>query len=142
MSASQKLLNVILVLGIGLALVASFRGPASTFGGAGFYESYPIHFGGGLYAGANKQLAIGSSGQLTVGASGTALSQVIDTTCTGIAYAALAASSSARLDCAVTGVVSTDRVAVVLPLAASNGASSFAVAGAAASSTAGYVSFW
>src|SRR5947209_20013753 len=71
MSASQKLLNVILVLGIGLALVASFRGPASTFGGAGFYESYPIHFGGGLYAGANKQLAVTSSGNVSISGSST-----------------------------------------------------------------------
>lgn len=144
MNTAQNIFNVLIVIAlvaIGAVTVSRSDAPSLGTTGAASYVALPTWFGGGLSIGSSQQLNVSSTGGLTLGASGTALSQVIDTTCTAIAYTSLAATSSQQLDCPVTGAVSTDRVLVALPLAASNAALGFTIGGAAASTTAGYVSF-
>lgn len=78
---------------------------------------------------------------------GTTISQLLSGTCNAISYSSLSASSTLRVDCAVTGVVSGDKVFVSLPVsnkagALNVGANGIVLAGgAAASSTSGYISF-
>lgn len=92
----------------------------------------------------------GTINRAQIGSSGTALSQVISTTCNGvIGYGAVAASSTVRMDCAVTGVQSGDVVIAQLrrfPIGAAgdptvaNAPATLAIISATASSTNGFVS--
>lgn len=78
----------------------------------------------------------------SLGTNGTSLNGIIATTCTGIVYASLAATTTAPIDCAVTGTLTTAKVVVLsLPnerVAAGN-ALNLIVFGAHASSTPGYI---
>jgi hypothetical protein len=127
MSTAQKVFNVLIVVAL-VAFAGLSVSKSANYGTTGAsYNPLQEQFGGGLI----------------VGNQGSALAQVIDTTCTGIAYGSLAASSSRQMDCAVAGVLPGDRVQVDLPLAANIGPSyNFDIGGQGASSTAGYVSYW
>ena len=67
------LLAVISVLAFGFAFLGTHvAAPQSDkLGGSSFYEAYPIHFGGGLYAGANKELSISSTGNISISGAST-----------------------------------------------------------------------
>lgn len=87
-------------------------------------------------------LIFSSSTGVKFSTSGTAVVGVNFGTCTAIVYASLAATSSQRADCVATGAASGDKVIVMLPQAARASANdNFIIAGASASSTAGYISF-
>lgn len=59
---------VIAVLSFGFAFLGArvSASQSGQLGGSSFYEAYPVQFGGGLYVGANKELAITSAGNLTI----------------------------------------------------------------------------
>jgi hypothetical protein len=65
---TQKICNVI--LGLGLVVVAALSLSSGSakgiLGGASTYETYPIHFVKGLYAGTTNQLTVADTGALTV----------------------------------------------------------------------------
>lgn len=127
---------VILGIVIGLAVGYSTQhGP--TLGGT--YHQTAEYFYQGLFAGTSNQLSVSTGGQLTIGVSGSAITQVIKGTCSLIAPSFyVVASTTAAMDCAVTGVQSGDLVDAWLATSTASGAG-WAIAGSSASSTAGYL---
>lgn len=57
-------MNIKAIVGGIVALLVGAGGYA-TLGGSSFYEAFPIHFGGGIFAGSSKQFSIDSSGNAT-----------------------------------------------------------------------------
>lgn len=96
----------------------------------------------GITFGTRNQSQFDNAGKFTLGSSGTALTNIIATTCTGIVYASLGATTTAPIDCAVTGALTTAK-AVILELPSGQPAAGIVrnliVTGGHASSTAGYV---
>lgn len=45
--------------------VAKMATDGDQLGGSSFYEAYPIHLGGGFFAGASKELSVSDDGDLT-----------------------------------------------------------------------------
>ncbi len=81
-----------------------------------------------------------TAGTVTIGASGTALTNIIATTCTGIVYAALAATTTRPIDCAVTGALTSAKfVGFGTPAGMQTGNLGLIISGGHASSTTGYV---
>jgi hypothetical protein len=151
MTTAQKILSalvvlVLVILGVGAFL--SFNRGVPAGASINRYEAGVWQFGNGIYAGLTQQFAIDkngaltTSGTVTLGASGSAINQVLFTTCTLTVYGtSLAATSSARFDCPVTGLTTAAK-AVFISLASTTqtgaGNGSFMVFGTGASTTAGY----
>ena len=77
---------------------------------------------------------------LTVGTSGTSMSQVLSGNCTLIGTdASVTASTTKAFDCAVSNVVSTDRVMVQLATSTVANYGGWAITGSKASTTAGFI---
>jgi hypothetical protein len=99
---------------------------------------------GDLYVTTTVAGATGSlrtDGSLTVSSTGTTINGIIATTCTGIVYASLAATTSQAIDCAVTGAL-TSAKSVTLGAPAnlqSGNYGGLVIWGGHASTTAGYV---
>jgi hypothetical protein len=98
---TQKLINAVMALGLGVALVLGFAGinpPSDNLGGAGAYEALQTWFGNGIYAGTAKQFALDSAGKLTtsaqVGVGTTSPSSLGDIVADGSATTTLMLSSS------------------------------------------------
>jgi hypothetical protein len=81
-----------------------------------------------------------ASNGILIGSAGTGINQLLHGTCTATVYASLAATSSQLADCTVAGALPGDHVFVALPNSA-NAGENFAIAGSAASSTAGHIAF-
>lgn len=90
-------------------------------------------------------LAVGSTAsvtqnKLTVGNAGTAIGNLVFGTCTILANASVAATSTSNFDCAFTGAVSGDKVVASLA-ASSTLASQYVIKGVSASSTSDFITF-
>ncbi len=143
---TNKIIGVIAVLSIlisGYSLYLSYASSpaAPSFGAVGVklaenYDPY-LRYNGGYYS--NLPIQTNSTFQLS--SSGTAINGIIATTCTGIVYASLAATTSQAIDCAVTGALSSAKsVTLGAPANLQSGNyGSLVIWGGHASSTAGYV---
>lgn len=124
----------LVIAGVAVALNSGlFLGSGAThFQKESFYE--------GLFAGTNRQINISRDGTMTIGTSGSALSVVAKGTCSILANASVAATSTKNFDCAFSGVRAGDIVMAHLS-ASSTLASQYVVKGYVASSTDGYITF-
>lgn len=146
---TNKIIGTIAVVALLLGIFASYElwstaHPSTAFGSLGVklaenYDPY-IRYNGGYYS----LLPINTAGTLQVGANGTAIPKLIASTCSLIASTfTVTASTSVAMDCAVTGVVSSD--APVLGMFATSTPSTagpgWEITRASASSTAGFITF-
>lgn len=143
--------GIFLLVGLVVGYLAGGT-PQDKFGGT--VHNFPEQFYNGLKAGTSNQWSISSTGAVTTsggvnntgtftqGSSGTAITQIIATTCTILANSSIAATSTGSADCAVTGVQAGDKV-VDVTLATTTPVTNLGIqiVGANASSTAGWVTF-
>lgn len=128
-------INTVLIALVGLMLILVLVGgnqsvPKDSIGGVTNYDSVE-----------SAGLAIGSGCDNEDSAcTGTTVTQIIESTCTLIySDSQITASTTKAFDCAVTGVVSGDRVFVDIATSTPPGFGAWLLAGASASSTSGFV---
>ncbi len=127
----------IVIVFIGGIIGYALHGNGPSFGAAADCQSTTCLSGGLSITSGLLQ----SNGTFQVGSSGSSLSQVLATTCSLIyTNSSIIASSSTAFDCAVTGVVSTDKV-FVQEATSTAAAAGWAIIGASASTTSGFVTF-
>lgn len=140
MSNSKKFLVVIATLALVIAGVAISLRAGLFLGSSGATHYQKESFVEGLFAGTGRQFEISRSGNVRIGTTGTALSVVAKGTCTILADASVAATSTKNFDCAFSGVKAGDTVMAHLS-ASSTLASQYVIKGYVASSTDGYITF-
>lgn len=139
MNKTTKIALGIVALAVVIAGVAVSQ-RAGLFGASGPTHYQKESFLEGLSVGTGRQLNVSRAGALTIGSTGSALSVVSKGTCSILANASVAATTTANFDCAYTGVQSGDIVMAHLT-ASSTLASQYVLKGVVASSTSGWITF-
>lgn len=135
---NNKLLGVIAVvlLLVGGIVGYAFHGSSHSAFGATADCQQTTCLSGGLSITSGLLQA---NGTLQIGSSGSSFSQVLSGTCTLTANFAITASTTRNVACAITGVLTGDKVFISLPATTSAASSKFVVTGVTASTTAGQV---
>ena len=140
------------ILGIAFYLIPSSNSVGGTV------ENFPTWFYNGLFAGHTKQFQVSNAGAVTaagitntgastaagtttLGASGTPITQLLKGTCSLIGSFSITATTTAAMDCAVSGALAGDTVFYTLATTTPTTNLGWRVVGANASTTAGYLTF-
>lgn len=137
----KKIILIIATLALVIAGVAvALRSGLFLGSGSGATHFQKESFYEGLFVGTGRQINFSRNGTMTIGTSGSALSVVAKGTCTILANASVAATSTKNFDCAFSGVRAGDTVMAHLS-ASSTLASQYVLKGYVASSTNDYITF-